>query len=103
MDLKRIPEFLNLTKLSEKDIITMLDNGELSVATGPMGELLIDISDVSPETIARRQVARPTEINKDAVALLEEMIASEVVHAVQSMSEEAFELSIRWAKNRKKK
>ena len=96
MELVSIADFLNLTKLSERALISMLENGELSIGVGPLGEVLIDISKVTPELISRRSPQRKRAVTDEELVILEETIASEIVDSLSQIIEEAFELADRW-------
>lgn len=97
-----IGEFLNLTKLSDSDVIAMLENGELTVTTGPMGEVLIDISEVTPELIARRTKRSPQLLRPEDRILLEEIVASEILSSLSTVVDESLELAIKWYQDRAK-
>ncbi len=96
MNLVSIPEFMNLTKVSERDVLAMLENGELSVQTGPMGELLIDINNLSPQSLARRLPRTQAPVKLSDVALLEEIIAREAVSVLDGVIDEALALALSW-------
>ncbi len=96
MKLISISEFLNLTKLSERQILAMLENGELTTKNGPLGEVLIDLENVSPESLAKSTLQRERKISENDLALLEETIASELMLSLSEIVDEAFELALTW-------
>ena len=91
-----VTEFLRLTGLTDGDLIAMLENGEIDFTHGPLGELLIDVSEVTPEAIAARSSRKKIPINEDDLALLEEVIASEIVTALDEIIDESLQLSLNW-------
>jgi len=96
MELISIAQFQHLTQLSDSDLIAMLESGELSFAPGTTGELLINISELEPDDLARRTNKRHRVTNADEVALLEECIASELIGALEEITEEAMEMALKW-------
>ncbi len=96
-----ISEFLNVTRITESDLLTMLENGELPVSTGPFGELMINISEIDPGRIARRSKKRSSEQPTIDPTLLEEIIASEVTNNLEEMVEEAVTLALKWVEHEK--
>lgn len=100
MELVSIADFLNLTKLSERALISMLENGELSVGVGPLGEVLVDLSKVTPELVARRSAQRNRAVTNEELVVLEEAIATEIIDSLSQIIEEAFELVDRWRSNK---
>lgn len=94
MELVTLSEFLQLTLLGDRELLSMLENGELRTSLGPEGELLVDISSVTPETIANRRRTRPEAVTESD--LDEEIVASEVLSAIDEILDESLEMSIRW-------
>lgn len=104
MSVVGLAEFIHLTRLSEQDVILMLDNGELPIEIGPTREVLINLDQLRPEDIAHRhrnqtQAAQPEQ----GLELLEESIASELTAGLESMLEEAIALAISWNTNQHEK
>jgi len=96
-----ISEFQHITKLNDQDLLTMLENGELTISTGPLGELLIDITDLSEEKIATRSPKKLSQVPSEDVALLEEKVAAEMAVAFDGLVDEALGLALRWHGERK--
>lgn len=96
MDLITISEFLHLTKLSEAELITMLENGELPLSFGSHQEVLINLDNLSTELLAQRKQRAKKELAPEAQELLEEVIASEVLSELSSMLNEALSLVRQW-------
>ena len=96
-----LSEFVNVTKLTEFDLLTMLENGELAVSTGPLGELLIDITELDSEKLARRSKKRSASHETVDLALIEEMIASEVTNNLEEMVDEGVALALKWVEGEK--
>jgi hypothetical protein len=91
-----ISEFLNLTLISEHDLLTMLERGELRTESTPLGELRIDISKLTPDQLATRPRHESADGAESESSLQEEIIASEVVAALDEMIDEALALAFRW-------
>lgn len=91
-----IKEFIHLSQLNTRDVIEMLDNGELPFENGALGELLIKIDEVNPETIAFRKRPKQEQLLESESVLLEELIASEIVSGLNEMLDDAIELATRW-------
>lgn len=95
-ELLTVYEFLHLTGISEADLVSMLANGELTVTSGTTQELLIDISDLDPEDLAKRSASKRSSIDENDLPLFEESIASELVSSLDDIISEAFEMALRW-------
>ncbi len=95
-ELVTIEEFLQLTLLTERDLLDMLGRGELKTGTGANGELLIDIGGVSEASLAGRAKSNPLGIREADVELYEEIIASEVLGAMENLLDESLELALKW-------
>lgn len=100
MELVKLSEFMHLCRLDSNDLITLLENGELTVTQGVSGELLIDIESLTPEALAKRTPQRSPSLDPDSALLLEEIIASELATALDSIIEEALQIAIQWQENR---
>ena len=95
-ELVTIEEFFQLTLLSERDLLTMLSRGEILSERGTGGELLLDISTLSDSQLAQRGKSAPLGIKESELELYEEIIASEVLGAVEQLLDESFELALKW-------
>ncbi|MFN8392105.1 MAG: hypothetical protein U0136_17570 [Bdellovibrionota bacterium] len=95
-ELVSISEFLSITLLTEHELLGMLERGELPVETNSRGELRIDISSLTPERLAARGSTHTTPPAEAENPLLEEIIASELVSALDEMIDEALVLAFRW-------
>ena len=91
-----ISEFLHLTRLTDKDLLVMLENGDLSVSIGQRGNVLIDISMVTPELLAARSTAPQGVVDPSNLALIQEQVASEVVRHLDGIIGEAAQLAEKW-------
>ena len=96
-----LSEFVNVTRVTESDLLTMLENGELAVSTGPLGELLIDITDLDSDKLARRSRKRTASRESIDLALIEEMIASEVTNNLEEMVDEGVAMALKWVEGEK--
>ncbi len=80
-------------------MLGMLENGELKTSVGPVGELLIDITDFNPDMLAKR-MARPSFLlEPEDQRLREEAIASTIVSHFQSILDDALALAVQWYAN----
>lgn len=95
-ELLSVSEFLRITRLSESDLLRMLARGEIAYAKGPAGELQIDMSKVTPTALAQRSAEGLSTTDADHLALLEEMVAAEVVSSLEGFIDEAVSLSLEW-------
>jgi len=77
-------------------VLQMLDLGELPIEKGPLGELRVDLEKVDKESIAFRARVTRTDLDSEKSALLEEVVATEIVSQLDDVFEEAFELALRW-------
>ena len=96
MELIPISEFLRLTLLSEAELLSMLEHGELITSLGAQGELLIDISNVDEKLIATRTAYAALGFNEQERELYEEVIAGEILLAVDGIIDEALTLAGKW-------
>lgn len=103
MELVSIAEFIDLTRLDAASILRMLADGELEFERGELGELLIDIANLSPQDVASSGMASIAPASPEHTELLEETIASEIVFALESMIGEALEIASNWKENPKDK
>ena len=95
MDQVSLSEFLHLTRLTPVELVQMLEHGELPIAQGPLGELLIDLSEFDITSLALRKSSNQT-ISPGELALVEELVATEVVHSLDSIVDEALSLALGW-------
>ena len=96
LELVTIAEFLHLTKLSPSVVLTLLGRGDLDSQFGPIGEILIDISTLSPERISQLAVdvgGGDTAPNEE---LIEELIASEIAAMIEPIVEDGLMLALDW-------
>ncbi len=92
-----IPDFLNITQIGEKELLSLLSTGDIDVQVGPLGEVLIDISEVTPEQLVAVQPRRnPTPEEENPLVV--EAVASELVAALDPILNEALELALKWHK-----
>jgi hypothetical protein len=91
-----ISEFLHLTKLCPADLAQMLENGEMVFVKGKCGELLIDITNISAEDLARRFLGKQALLNEDEQVLLQEALAAELVSVLDPLIDEAIALALKW-------
>lgn len=100
----RISEFLHITGLNEHDLRLMLEHGELSVATGDDGELLINAEPLTPEVLAKRAYSEMIcQETQEEQALCEEKIASIIVRYIDGIMQDSLALADSWqTKNREK-
>ncbi|MCC6220286.1 MAG: hypothetical protein IT291_03485 [Deltaproteobacteria bacterium] len=96
MEFVSISKFLYLTKLSCADVLSMLENGVLGTSKDESGRLLIDISSVTPETLARRPNPLVAQATASDLAIFEEVIASEVIAQMCPLIDEAIALAKSW-------
>ena len=96
MEAVSLSEFLRLTQLSEKDLLLLLERGELKTFTSNLGEVKIDISSLTPEQLARRGFQSGVPEIDAGQDLLEECIASEILSALDELLEEGLEMALRW-------
>ena len=99
-DLHTLTDFMSLTRLSEREVLRMLENGELDFTQGASGDLLIDISAVSVETIAQRGLKHGSPTLPVVNAVTEEMVASELVSGLEEIIDEALEIALHWLENK---
>ena len=95
-----IREFQLLTKLSHREVLTMLEHGELATVQGDGGKLLIDVENLSPEDIARRSPPEEHSMTDAEHELHSEVIASEVIATMEHLIDEALELALKWIADR---
>ncbi|MCB0347022.1 MAG: hypothetical protein KDD66_18020, partial [Bdellovibrionales bacterium] len=90
-----IPDFINITHIGERDLLALLSTGELDLQIGPMGEVLIDLTEVTPEKLA---AAQPQTNSRSEIEdpLVVEAVASELVAALDPILDEALELALKW-------
>lgn len=93
METVTLSEFVNLSRLTERDVIRMLDLGELRTVSGPNGEVLVDLTTVTPELLAKRC---DSGISEDSADIEEEIVASEILSALDEIIEESLEMALRW-------
>ena len=96
MTLVTIRDFLHITRLRSEALLSMLENGELTTSTGVSGELLIDISRLKPENLARRKAQTKSPREEDLRRLSEEMIASQIIEEMEPVLDEALDLALKW-------
>lgn len=102
-DIVSISEFLQLSSLSEVQVLRMLEDGELSFLKGPAGELCIDITTISPDDLAKRcSTSELSNNKKDPSSLHEEKIASEIVSHLDGIIDDAMTLALKWHSNKKR-
>ena len=102
MEAIRLSEFLSLTRLSEKELLLLLERGELKTITSELGEIQIDISSLTPEQLARQGWEGDSAVADGSQDLLEECVASELLSALDEMVEEALEMALRWQSEKTK-
>lgn len=98
MEIVSLSEFLRITLLSERDVIGMLERGELETVKGEAGETLVDLGKIDEHLIASRAALPALGIDEKDRELVEEIIASEVLFAVDEVIDEALEMALRWQK-----
>ena len=89
-------EFQRIARLSEAEILSMLAAGELAFEKGPNNELYIDVSAITPIQLANRSSFVGSRLNAEQTGLLEEMVASTVVAALEEIIDDAVELAVEW-------
>lgn len=102
MDLLTLGEFQHLSKLTDHDVLGMLENGELKTTLGPLGELLIDITDLNPDAIAMRLSRHPTIVDPEEERIIEETITSVIIFQFEEIIGEALQLASQWYSNEEK-
>lgn len=91
-----LPEFMRLSGLSASDVIGMLSAGELPFVAGGKGQLMIRLDDLTAEKIACRREFSLPPLTDEQRTLIEELIASEVLRALESIIVESFDLAVSW-------
>ena len=93
-----IDEFTALTLVPEENILEMLKKGVLTCNQGKNNELLIDVGNLETSIIAEYQykTLETTRVNNEQQLLLEEMVATTLTEVIDSLLEEALDLSMRW-------
>lgn len=94
METITLSEFLNVTKLTERELLRMLELGELKTVCGESSELLIDISELTPERIAQR--TPDSQADGSSEELEQEIVASEILSALDEIIDESLELALKW-------
>lgn len=97
-NLLSISEYLDITNLSLEDFINMLQEGELKFTADSNGALLVDISSLTASDIANRKPKKQKELSKEDLALIEEIIASEITTALDEIIKESVDLATSWGK-----
>ena len=95
MDQISLSEFMHLARLTPAELVQMLEQGELPVAQGPLGELLIDLTEFDVASIAHRK-PKTSSASPGETVLVEELVATEVVQSLDSMVDEALALAMGW-------
>lgn len=88
-------DFLHLSRFRERDLLQLLSSGELNLQLGPLGEVLIDISDLTPQRLAALAPQTGGETSGED-PVLAEAVASELVAALDPILDEALTLALRW-------
>jgi hypothetical protein len=96
MELITISSFRSLTRLTDTDILYMLEAGELSFARGDDGSCMIDISSLEPEAIAQRKMLSASFVNENSLRLAEEAFSSELLNYLDPIIKEALRIALDW-------
>ena len=96
MELIRLSEFMRLTRLRPEEVLSMLEFGELVSQRNESGELLVDISSIDVRALAARHTPDSSMIPDSERPLHEEIIATEIVSALEEIIDEALEMALRW-------
>ena len=93
-ELLTISEFLKLTRIGERAMLRMLEAGELQISIDKNNALLIDVSALTPEMLS---VMGQAAAHSDSTGLEEEVVASEILAALDEMIDESVSLALKWS------
>ena len=91
-----LDEFRSITKLSSGDILQLLSRGLLDCKISSNNEMLVSITDINLNELLGICCEQICSSHKIEDPLVLEKIASAVTNKIDTMVDEAVELSLRW-------
>ena len=92
-----LTEFMQICRISAEEVVSLLESGALNFSRLVDGELVVDIASFSQDNLSQMPNLNGSLLSEEHSAMLEEVVANEIVSELDGIIDEAISLAKSWA------